>query len=640
MNAKLVFVAGNLKDTTFAVPDREVSVGRDQSNTLSISDPALSRRHCLLFEESGAYRVRDLSSRNGTFVNGVSVQECTLKHGDQVSVGDSVCILYLGEDKDSDQSPRIDFEDEHLKPTTQLEARDLLYLQPERLIHELPPTSRIARNLNVLLKIASSVHSIRGFDELQSEILNSAFEVVPAERGAILLDIQKDNSFSTAFARDRSHGNGTPVRVSRTISRQVIEKGVAILASNVQACQDLAAVESVIKEQVRSIMCVPLAAFGKTLGCLYLDTADPANLFSDEHLQMAAAIAATSAAALDNASRLQWLEHENLRLIAETNLDHNLVGESPKMKEVFQFLAKVAPTDATVLIQGESGTGKELVARAIHRNSHRSEMPFAPINCAAIPEALLESELFGHERGAFTGAIAQKKGRLEAANGGTVFLDEIGELAPGLQAKLLRVLQERVFERLGSTRTLPLDIRLVAASNRNLEEAVRTGKFRADLFYRLNVLCVLIPPLRDRRDDIQLLARYLVTRYTKRTGARPRRITPEALLCLTNYDWPGNVRELENAIERALVLGTSEEIRPEDLPESILEKGTQPGTSNFHHKVTETKRQLIVDALDSAKGNYTDAAKSLGIHVNYLHRLIRNLDLRDTIRSLRDRTAP
>jgi Nif-specific regulatory protein len=340
--------------------------------------------------------------------------------------------------------------------------------------------------------------------------------------------------------------------------------------------------------------------------------------------------------ALDNARRLQWLERENIRLNAEINLQHNMVGDGPRMKEVYQFIARVAPTDSTVLIEGESGTGKELAARAIYRNSPRSGKAFVAINCAAIPEGLLESELFGHEKGAFTDAVTQKKGRLEIADGGVVFLDEIGELAPPLQVKLLRVLQEREFDRVGGTRPIAVDIRLIAASNRNLAEAVKSGLFRADLFYRLNVMSVVMPALRERREDIPAIANYFVTKYSKHFRMKAKTVSPEALACLLNYEWPGNVRELENTIERALVLSGADSIRPEDLPESILEVECPSGAvlAKYHAAVRETKKQLIVRAVQEANGNYKDAAQLLGVHPNYLHRLIRNLDLKDLLRSV------
>jgi Nif-specific regulatory protein len=385
--------------------------------------------------------------------------------------------------------------------------------------------------------------------------------------------------------------------------------------------------------------------FEKVTGCIYLDTCNSASRFDDDHLQLVAAIAGISAVALENARRMQWLEQENLRLSAEINLDHNLIGESPKMKEVYQFLARVAPTDSNVLLQGESGTGKELAARAIHRNSPRSSKPFVAINCAVIPEGLLESELFGHERGAFTGAVAQKKGRLEIANGGVVFLDEIGELAPALQVKLLRVLQEREFERVGGMRPISVDLRVIAATNQDLAQAVKTGAFRKDLYYRLNVLSLIMPPLRERREDIPVLADYFVTKYVKKLNTKTRRISPEAVARLVNYDWPGNVRELENVIESALVLSVSDVIQPEDLPESILEKEIASASkgAKYHTQLRELKKQLILDALGETKLNYTEAAELLGVHVNYLHRLIRNLDLKDALHtspSLRPAAEP
>src|ERR1700678_2377449 len=312
-----------------------------------------------------------------------------------------------------------------------------------------------------------------------------------------------------------------------------------------------------------------------------------------------------------------------------------IIGERRGLRRILDSVRTVAPTDTAVLITGETGTGKELIARAIHQHSLRSRGPFLKINCAAIPEGLLESELFGHEKGAFTGAAAQKKGRLEIANGGVVFLDEIGELAPALQVKLLRVLQEREFERVGGMRPISVDIRLIAATNQDLAQAVKNGTFRKDLFYRLNVLSLVMPPLRERREDIPVLADYFVTKYIKKLNTKTKRISPEAKARLANYDWPGNVRELENAIESALVLSVSELIQPEDLPESILEKevaSTSEG-ANYHHQVRELKKQLILDALEETKLNYTEAAQILGVHVNYLHRLIRNLDLKDSLHS-------
>ncbi len=330
---------------------------------------------------------------------------------------------------------------------------------------------------------------------------------------------------------------------------------------------------------------------------------------------------------------LERLERENRRLRAEARLEHDMIGASPAMHSVFQAIARVAPAGSTVLLCGESGTGKELAARAIHRNSPRACGPFVPINCAAIQETLLESELFGHERGAFTGAIAQKRGKLEMAGGGTVFFDEIGELALPLQAKLLRVLQEQEFERVGGVRPIRIDVRVLAATNRDLASRVREGLFRQDLYYRLNVVRLTMPPLRERRADIPLLAEAFAVKAAKRCGRIFTGIAPEAVRSLMDYDWPGNVRELENAIERAIVLGSNGRILPEDLPEHVLEAGGDPSPCAlpYQEAVNQAKRGIILDALRMAGGNFTVAARALGIHPNNLHRLVRSLRLRHRI---------
>jgi Nif-specific regulatory protein len=271
------------------------------------------------------------------------------------------------------------------------------------------------------------------------------------------------------------------------------------------------------------------------------------------------------------------------------------------------------------------------VARAIHRKSPRSAERFVALNCAAITETLLESEMFGHEKGAFTGAVAQKKGKIELADGGTLFLDEIGELSPNLQAKLLRVLQEREFERVGGAQPIKVDIRLLAATNQDLERAMKEGRFRPDLYYRLNVISIVLAPLHDRRDDIPLLANYFAAKYCERSNRPVMEISPEARAYLVNYDWPGNVRELANAMERAVVLGTGDVIRPEHLPEDLL--GIEiPKMTRFHEVVKETKRDVILKAIKQANGSYTEAAKALGLQPTYLHRLVRNLNLKATIR--------
>jgi transcriptional regulator with GAF, ATPase, and Fis domain len=635
LRPRLLALAGPLKDTTIPLPDGEVTVGREPTNGIAVVDPSVSRKHCrLLREEDGRFQIKDLESRNGTVVNGVAVKEHWLRHGDQIAVGDSAFLFLLEDEEAALPATRVEFDEGKFATETKLiHPKEVVYLQPDRLLQELPATSQVARNLSALLKISRVVHAIRDLEELQEQLLALIFEVVPASRGAILLTEKGTEQFSSLYARTRQAGQAQLVRISRTVAQQVMKENVAMLGVDVPASGQLRDVESLAASEVRSLLCVPLTVFQRVIGCIYLGSTSAGDRFHEDHLQLLAAIAGISAVALDNARRLQWLEQENLRLTTEVSQEHSLVGESPRMKEIYQFLAKVAPADSTVLIEGESGTGKELAARALHRNSPRSGKPFVAINCAAIPESLLESDLFGHERGAFTGAATQKKGRLEVADGGVVFLDEIGELAPALQVKLLRVLQEREFERVGGTHPIKVDIRLIAATNRDLSEAVRLGQFRQDLYYRLAVVKVTMPPLRERREDIPMLTRHFVQKYAKRCKVKAKPVSREAMAALVNHDWPGNVRELENSIERALVLGSSDTVLPEDLPESLLEHAPAEDVTEgkYHADVKELKKQLILDAIEQTGGNYVEAAGILGLHPNYLHRLIRNLGLKDTL---------
>jgi len=635
LRPRLLVLSGPLKDSTIPLPEGEITIGREASNGITVIDPSVSRKHCLVSGQDGRFLVRDLDSRNGTQVNGTGIEEQWLQHGDEIAAGDSSFLFLLQDEDTAPAAGRVEFDEaQFTAETTILHPRDVVYLQPDRLLHELPATSRVARNLNALLKISRIVHAIRDLNELQGQLLDLIFEIVPAGRGAILLADKEGQQFNSMFARMRQPGQAQLVKVSRTVARQVLEQGVAILGSDVPGSEELREVESLAASQVRSVLCVPLTVFEHVIGCIYLDSHSLNNRLHAEHLQLVAAIAGISAVALENARRLHWLEQENERLTAEISQDRSLIGEGVRMKDVYQFLKRAAPTDSTVLIEGESGTGKELAARALHRNGPRASKPFVAINCSAIPETLLESDLFGHERGAFTGAASLKKGRLEVADGGVVFLDEIGELAPALQVKLLRVLQEREFERVGGTHPIKVDIRIIAATNCNLEQAVRDGSFRQDLYYRLAVLKITMPTLRERREDIPMLVRHFVQKHAKRCKVKPRPISREALACLVNYDWPGNVRELENAIERALVLASSDVILPEDLPESLLERPPVPEMTEakYHAAVKELKKQLILDAVEQTRGSYADAARILGVHPNYLHRLIRNLELKESLK--------
>jgi len=338
--------------------------------------------------------------------------------------------------------------------------------------------------------------------------------------------------------------------------------------------------------------------------------------------------------------RQRKLEEENRQLHAELDSRYgleNIIGQSPVMQEVFEIIKQVAPTPATVLIQGESGTGKELVAKAIHRLSPRAKRPMVIVHCAALPATLLESELFGHEKGAFTGAYERRIGRFEQANGGTIFLDEIGEIDPSTQVKLLRVLGERTFERLGSNKTIKVDVRVIAATNKDLGQLVREGKFRDDLYYRLRVVEIWLPPLRERKEDIPLLATHFLKEISKQYGKPVKEFTPEAMQALLDYDWPANVRELRNAVESAIALCRGDRITLKDLPPHV--RGAKPGV--FHASsadsifqqgnltLREAEKQLIIRALNETKGNRTLAAKKIGISRRTLHRKLQAYGLQD-----------
>ena len=552
MSARLAAISGKLKGAVFTLNEDPLIIGRETAANVCVADASVSRRHSKIEKRDDTFVITDLESLNGTFINNVPVRSRVLEHGDHVRIGESQFLFLTAEGEASSKSSEVTLDDVQAVtgPTFQVRFDEAVY--------------QMERNLSALMKVSTTINAIRGLDPLLERLLELLFEVVPAERGAILLTTGDSFDSGLVFGLDREQGKGRPINVSRTIVQQVLRDGVAVLASDA-ASQAQFATESFIETRAHSVMCVPLVMFERKLGVLYLDTTVSNDPFNKDHLQLVTAIAGIAAVAIENARHFEWLENEKERLLADVNIEHNMVGESIAMQRVYQFISKIAPTDATVLIGGESGTGKELAARAIPRNSKRAQKSFVAVNCAALSESLLESELFGHERGAFTGALVQKKGRFEIADGGTVFLDEIGELTPALQVKLLRVLQEREFERVGGTLTIKVDVRVIAATNKNLEDAMARGEFRHDLYYRLNVVSLDMPALRERREDIMLLASYFTEKYGARCNRKVKGISANARARLLAYDWPGNVRELENAIERAVVLGTTDLIRAEDF---------------------------------------------------------------------------
>jgi transcriptional regulator with GAF, ATPase, and Fis domain len=602
---RLVAVRGPLKGSIYALPEGDFSVGRQTTSNINLEDHAASRKHCLFSRSGQQCTVKDLESRNGTFVNGTPITEHQLEQGDEIRIGGSV-FCYLVDRDHAAKPASVDFQ------TRQIQVTDSIYLfSADQSV--LPPSARAMHDLRTLLRVSTMLHSFRGMQEahgtpaaevLRSHLSSLLLELIPGERGGVLIPGAPPDDW----------------KPNADVFQRVSEEHIAVWLEDADGAG-------------LSVVAAPVMVRADVAAVIYVESADPALKFDEGHLQLLTAVAGMAAGAWENATILGWLQEENQRLQQELKLEHDMVGVSSKMRELQRQIGKAAPSNSTVLILGESGTGKELVARAIHRNSLRAAGPFVAINCAALADTLLESELFGHEKGAFTGAIVQKMGKLELAQRGSVFLDEIGELSQLLQAKLLRVLQQREMERVGGNKTIKLDLRVLAATNRNLEEAVKKGAFRQDLYYRLNVVQLTAPALRDRPEDTIPLAEHFAKKYAQDCGRKITGLAPEARVYLQSYSWPGNVRELENAIERAVVLGSTDTILAEDLPEHIREtRPAEVSASLYEEAVEAAKRQVVLKAFDQANFDHETAAKILGLHPNYLHKLIRTMDLRAVLK--------
>jgi transcriptional regulator with GAF, ATPase, and Fis domain len=616
MQSRLLIISGSPTGTVRPLIDGHLSIGRDESNQLGLSDTAVSRRHCTIQQVGEQYEVVDLDSRNGTFVNGIPVRRKVVEHGDTIRVGKSELVFLLHEGEAASTS--------HTRLSDMASGSSPRTIRVEPPVH---PTfgvevGRMARDLTALFRIGNIINSIRDSELLQRELLQLIFEVIPAEHGAVVLVTDLDEEPQSICTWSRQPGTEPLIDIQRELVHRAIWERSAVFTGS--------AADS---SEAQNVLCVPLVAVERTIGVIYLTSLPPAPPFREDHIHFLDSVSRIAAVTLENILALDALRSENRQLKAELNPDSKLVGESRQIRQVEEFISRVAQSDSTVLIRGESGTGKEVVARAIHQNGARPDRPFIAINCAAIPETLFESELFGYEKGAFTGAVGMRKGKLEAADDGTLFLDEIGELAPPMQAKLLRVLQQKEFERVGGTHSIPFKARVLAATNKNLEQAIKSGEFRQDLYYRLNVVSVLVPPLREHRDDIPLLALYFAAKYAEKSKRPFKGISREARRFLMGYSWPGNVRELENAIEHAIVLGLTEEILLEDLPSGLIEEqSAEPLGARYHDVLNEAKKELIRSSLGEAKGNFREAARLLGIHPKYLHRLVRNLNLKSEMR--------
>jgi Nif-specific regulatory protein len=575
MQAELIVVSGSLLGARFPLGPGETRIGRAPTADIRLEEANAAWEHCVVRARDGRYHIADRRTGVGTFVNGMRIAEHWLEPGDQVGICETVLVYREDPPELPPDSPQH----------TLLRACSLLFL------------------FRAIAMAQNGSHRAT----LESQLVGLIGDIVPSSGGAVLLGRDADELRSAA----------------RELPGTVDLAEIAARACREGAAADPATLVVALALYVRGAIAGVLAA--------WFPPEEAANL--SDHRDTLSAIATLAAIALETVREIERLQAENVLLVERLGVgDGGIVGDSPAIRKLLQMIARVAPQEASVLVLGESGTGKELVARALHQQSARSAKPFVAINCAALTETLLESELFGHEKGAFTGAVAQKKGKLEVAEGGTVFLDEIGELAPELQAKLLRVVQQREFERVGGTRTLKLDVRLIAATNRDLSAEVHRGNFREDLYHRLNVVALHVPPLRDHPEDIPALARHFLDQFASRCRRRVSAVSPEAERYMMTYSWPGNVRELENAIERAVVLGQSDVLLLEDLPETILESASIPEVPGaLQSSVTESKRQSIVEAWRQSNGDHNRTAARLHIHPNSLRRLIRSLHLRDML---------
>lgn len=463
-----------------------------------------------------------------------------------------------------------------------------------------------------LLRFSERLMAVRELDVLLRLLLDDIIEITSADKGFLVLLHGEEPSVHVGRRTDGESIPSGEAALSDSIIGRVIASRAPIIVSDALHDSEFSSSVSVVNLRLCSVMCVPLIARGEMLGLIYLGNDNVVNLFNDRTLELTRIYAAQAALIVRNALLLNELETSNQKLKEEleTRRFGDIIGACPSMRDIYRKIERLAATDISVLIGGETGTGKELIAQEIHARSPRAKGPFVVINCGAIPENLLESELFGHVRGAFTGAVATVQGKFQAANGGTLFLDEVGEMPLNLQVKLLRALQDRLVTKVGDTRPETVDIRIIAATNRILAQEVRAGRFREDLYYRLNVVSLILPPLRDRGDDVLLLATYYLKRYAAEFGGAARDFTKEATRALKKHSWQGNIRELQNRIKKAVVFADGPFVKPVDLGlDDELVKKILP----LAEAKEEFQRRYIDMVLELNDGNRTKTARDLDV---------------------------
>ena len=641
------------RDVFRLMPGQVTTVGRSSTNRVVVRDEVCSRNHCEVFQSGERWLLRDLGSRNGTLVNGVSVDaDWPLEEGQIIQIGE--CGLGFTSDllhafPESESSAHVSVADtaemmvfDDPSPESEPEIVDRRRENRFRGREEPGGTEpdRTRRDLTFLYALALEMGTARDAEQLAGVVLDGLFAGTRADIGAVLLLPKglrsRPRPNELRVAAYRSLKDLPYQKVSDYLSGTVLAEAEAVLARDVADDSKLVDRDSLGQIHAESVICAPLISGDVTFGVLHLYSTDRENLLEATDLEFTLAVADQLAVALDGlqdreslANGLAQAQGENESLRSQLAIDSELIGDSETMNQLRGIIERIASTDATVLVRGESGVGKELVARAIHFRSRRRLGPFVCMNCAALSESLLESELFGHEKGAFTGATDRKPGKFEQADGGTLFLDEVGEMPAAIQAKFLRALEGHPFERVGGRTTVDADVRVVAATNRNLEEAIAEGTFRKDLYYRLFVVEIQVAPLREHVADIAQLAQFFLEQFSKKSGREIEGFTPAALAALNAYNWPGNIRELRNLVERTVILCTGNEVSETDLELSdhVVAGGgvaSSPPTISTGNVSLETlEQQHILAVLESTDWNKSQAARILGIERSTLDRKLK-----------------
>lgn len=625
---ELIVKAGPDAGRVYVLVEAEAMIGRDLDNTVCLTDGKVSRKHARVFSSGGVWQVEDLGSRNGTFVDGQKASDAApLRSLSTIRVGGTTLQFV------DSRLPQA-LSDEEKVPVTGdtveipiASAAGFSLAKEER---DAAALSQANTRLHALLGFAEKLAETVGVGDLMGAAVESVSQTLAPARVIPIL-AESDRKLRPWFAEGTRFASMKDLPISTSVVRHSLERKVALLISS-SARDPSARSPSIAAHRIQTAVAVPLLAGGgrelPALGVLYADRTTPADDFEREDLEWLIAFGAVFARRLETVRVLERANKSLAVLDRELRREHQILGKSPAIGKVLDLIERAAATAATVLVQGESGSGKELVARTLHRLSVRRDGPFEAVNCAALAEGVVESELFGHVKGAFTGAAQDRLGRFELADGGTLFLDEIGELPEPVQAKLLRVLEDGRVRRVGDTRDRQVDVRLVAATHRDLAEEVKKGSFREDLFFRLNVLSIRVPPLRERVEDLDLLCASFLERFSDACGKRVRKLAPEARDLMRRYPWPGNIRELRNTVERMVVLSDREILEASDLPPEIRagKAGAAPaGGEGFPPDLSldEVEERHIRSVLASVQGNRSRAAEKLGIDRSTLYAKLR-----------------